>query len=192
MFSYDAKIWRTIWTLVRHPGELTEAYSEGKRASFLGPVQLYFWLQTLCFVGFRVFFPLQSNEADTRARMILIMTLTFAVVLAIVGFYLKRKFAEFVIFSLHLNAFLLLLLFFEYSLVPLGAAALQHLHLLSEGLDVGPFLTRTALLVMVPYSVVALRRSFRDPLWVGAIKTVCLYYCFIAVDIQVDKIWPKR
>ena len=56
LFSYDSKVWRTLKLLVVRPGQLTVEYTSGRRVPYLGPFQLYFWLNTICFLLFRVVF----------------------------------------------------------------------------------------------------------------------------------------
>jgi len=43
------KLWRTLWTLLRHPGALSEAYAEGKRSRYIRPLRLYLWVSVLFF-----------------------------------------------------------------------------------------------------------------------------------------------
>lgn len=45
----ESKLWRTLGTLLRHPGALSEAYTEGKRSQFIRPLRLYFWVSVLFF-----------------------------------------------------------------------------------------------------------------------------------------------
>ncbi len=45
----DSKLWRTLGTLLGHPGALSEAYTEGKRSRYIRPLRLYFWVSVLFF-----------------------------------------------------------------------------------------------------------------------------------------------
>lgn len=45
----ESKLWRTLGTLLGHPGALSEAYTEGKRSRFIRPLRLYFWVSVLFF-----------------------------------------------------------------------------------------------------------------------------------------------
>jgi len=45
----EGKLWRTLWTLLRHPGALSVAYTEGKRSRYIRPLRLYFWVSVLLF-----------------------------------------------------------------------------------------------------------------------------------------------
>lgn len=51
-FHYDGKFWTTLKTLFLKPGLATLEYIEGKRAKYLNPVQLYFFVTTLFFILF--------------------------------------------------------------------------------------------------------------------------------------------
>jgi hypothetical protein len=48
----ESKLWRTLLTLVFRPGELSEAYVEGKRSRYIRPLRLYFWVSVLFFTAF--------------------------------------------------------------------------------------------------------------------------------------------
>jgi Protein of unknown function (DUF3667) len=45
----EAKLWRTLGTLIGRPGALTAAYTEGKRSRYIRPLRLYFWVSVLFF-----------------------------------------------------------------------------------------------------------------------------------------------
>jgi len=45
----ESKLWCTLWTLLRYPGALSEAYAEGKRSRYIRPLRLYFWVSVLFF-----------------------------------------------------------------------------------------------------------------------------------------------
>lgn len=47
---YDSKMWRTVRTLIAHPGRLSSEWSAGRRASYLSPVRLYLTVSFLFFV----------------------------------------------------------------------------------------------------------------------------------------------
>jgi hypothetical protein len=51
-FHYDGKFWTTIKTLFTKPGQLTLEYIQGKRASYLQPVQLYIFVSAVFFLVF--------------------------------------------------------------------------------------------------------------------------------------------
>jgi hypothetical protein len=51
-FHYDGKFWATLKMLFLKPGKLTKMYFEGKRASYLKPVQLYIFVSAVFFLVF--------------------------------------------------------------------------------------------------------------------------------------------
>ncbi len=55
----DSRLWKTLKTLVRHPGRITADYIGGRRARYLPPVRLYL------VVSFLVFLSLSVSEPPT-------------------------------------------------------------------------------------------------------------------------------
>ena len=41
VFQIESRIWRSLWTLVRHPGRLTVEYNAGRRVRYTTPLRLY-------------------------------------------------------------------------------------------------------------------------------------------------------
>ncbi|HSN34120.1 MAG TPA: DUF3667 domain-containing protein [Ideonella sp.] len=41
VFQLESRLWRTLWTLVRHPGRLTVEYNAGRRVRYTTPLRLY-------------------------------------------------------------------------------------------------------------------------------------------------------
>ncbi len=41
LFQLESRLWRTLWTLVRHPGRLTVEYNAGRRVRYTTPLRLY-------------------------------------------------------------------------------------------------------------------------------------------------------
>jgi hypothetical protein len=41
VFQLESRLWRTLWTLFRHPGQLTIDYNAGRRVRFTTPLRLY-------------------------------------------------------------------------------------------------------------------------------------------------------
>ena len=187
LFSYDAKAWRTLGRLLAKPGQLSVDYVEGRRISLVVPVTLYFWLQTICFLTFAFFLHNMAGQATDRARSLLIMTGVLAVILAIVTFYRKRKFAEHFVFSLHLSSFLLLVLTFDYALVPVMTNYLQKTGHLSLSFDPGPLMTKVAIVFMMPYTVFALRKFYGDHFILAIVNSVILYYSYFMIYVFVTR-----
>ena len=187
LFSYDAKAWRTLGRLLVKPGQLTVDYVEGRRISLVAPVTLYFWLQTICFLTFAFFLHDMAGQATDRARSLLIMTGVLAVILAIITFYRKRKFAEHFVFSLHLSSFLLLVLTFDYALVPVITTFLQKTGHVSLFYDPGRLMTKVAIVFMMPYTVFALRRFYGDHFILAIVNSVTLYYSYFMIYVFISR-----
>ena len=51
-FHYDGKFWTTLKLLMFYPGKLSTMYLQGKRASYLKPVQLYIFISAVFFIVF--------------------------------------------------------------------------------------------------------------------------------------------
>lgn len=49
-FSYDSKLYRTIWELIIRPGELSTKFILGQRQRFLNPFRLYFSISLIYFL----------------------------------------------------------------------------------------------------------------------------------------------
>ena len=49
--SFDARILRTLWPLIRRPGLLTVEFLAGRRARYVHPFKLYFAFSVLLFLG---------------------------------------------------------------------------------------------------------------------------------------------
>lgn len=47
----DAKLWPTIWRLLRRPGALTLDYREGRRTRYLSPLKIYFFFSVIFFLA---------------------------------------------------------------------------------------------------------------------------------------------
>lgn len=45
----ESKVWRTLGTLLSRPGELSLAYTEGRRTRYIRPLRLYLWVSVLFF-----------------------------------------------------------------------------------------------------------------------------------------------
>lgn len=56
-FHLDSRFFRSLWALVRRPGELTHAYVAGERSRWVRPFRLYLMASALYFLLFSVFGP---------------------------------------------------------------------------------------------------------------------------------------
>src|SRR5215510_6945655 len=56
IFHFDSKFFRTLTPLLIKPGFLTIEYMRGKRAGYMKPVQLYFFISVVFFLFYFSFF----------------------------------------------------------------------------------------------------------------------------------------
>jgi Protein of unknown function (DUF3667) len=187
VFTYDSKFWRTLKPLVTKPGFLSVEYVEGRRVPYVNPMALYFWMQAICFLGFKLTYQ-NGNLSETRAKVILLSTLASAIFLTILYIPKRRKFAECLVFSLHFNTFLLLILTVIYPVVPLVVAQLVKFNMIAPINEVGQITTKAAIVIMVPYLVFAMRRFFREA-WIWTIlKVIALYYAYFFCFALISKL----
>ena len=64
--SFDTRILRTLWPLIRRPGLLTEDFLAGRRACYVHPFKLYFAFCVLLFLGLAMsgYSVIQIGEAE--------------------------------------------------------------------------------------------------------------------------------
>jgi hypothetical protein len=63
-FHYDHKFLQTLKLLIARPGRLSRAYMEGRRASYLHPIQLYIFVSAVFFLFFFMSFHVHSYYDD--------------------------------------------------------------------------------------------------------------------------------
>lgn len=54
LFAFDARVWRTLGPLLTKPGFLTAEYLQGRRASYVPPLRLYFFASVAMFLALAV------------------------------------------------------------------------------------------------------------------------------------------
>jgi hypothetical protein len=189
MFSYDAKLWRTVVVLVTKPGQLTVDYIDGKRARYLTPFQLFFWLEALTFLAHRLFFSKNPVEIDLKTKALLIIGGVVVAGLAVLNAPRKMKFVAHLIAGTHIWSFLMLLLLVEYTVVPGLTHVLQWGHILSSSFDVGSYLTLIAQVAMVVYLVLSIHRTYGKTYWTSILQAAVLFGLYEAVARVIDRIW---
>lgn len=50
VFGFDGRVWRTLALLLRRPGRLSHEYLQGRRASYVSPLRLYFFISLAAFL----------------------------------------------------------------------------------------------------------------------------------------------
>lgn len=49
IFSFESRIWRTWWSLLRHPGKAAREFADGKRTIWTAPVRIYLAMSIILF-----------------------------------------------------------------------------------------------------------------------------------------------
>ncbi len=160
VFSYDGKLWRTLRVLVAQPGELTVRYVAGQRASYIGPLQLFLWLQAITFAAHTAYFDSDSVRANHKSLALLGLGVWLAVVLWVVGARERRGFVHALIAASHFWSFLMVLLLAEYVLALPLYRLLAAGGLVSGEAPVGRWVTGVAVLVMLGYLFIGLGRVY--------------------------------
>lgn len=181
IFSYDAKVWRTLGVLASRPGRLTVDFIEGKRARYLTPFQLFFWLQAAAFLSHKAFFSRNQLEIDLKTRALTIVGIIFILGLATLNARKERRFAIHLIAGTHLWSFLMLFLCITYTIVPICVGLLQALNLVPSHFDTGALLTPIVQVGMVIYIVPAIRLVYRLSWFYAIFETVALFGLYLGV-----------
>jgi hypothetical protein len=66
LFQLESRLWRSLWSLFRHPGRLTREYNAGRRVRYTSPLRLYLIASFAYFFTVAVL-PPRDNEAVIRA-----------------------------------------------------------------------------------------------------------------------------
>jgi len=68
--ALEGPLWRTLWLLVRHPGQLTANYLAGKRRQYLPPLRLYLSASFILFLVLKLLAPVAepASRAAPLAR----------------------------------------------------------------------------------------------------------------------------
>lgn len=72
LFHFDGKFWVSVKYLLLKPGFLAKEYIRGRRASYLHPIRMYIFINTVFFIIFFSFY----NESDSKNQFIKIKTPT--------------------------------------------------------------------------------------------------------------------
>lgn len=180
-FSYDAKVWRTLRVLMSQPGQLTLDYLDGKRACYLSPFQLFFWLEAIAFLSHRVFFSKNPVEIDLKSKALLVVGLAVVFGLSVMNAGKRVKFVSHLIAGVHIWSFLMLLLLVEYMVIPGAFQILETRHLLRLDIDLGSSLTLISQIVMAVYMALSIRRVYTGNYGWAIFQTLILFALYKAV-----------
>jgi len=67
LFNYDGRLVRSVRLLFTKPAGLTKAYTDGKRAHYVNPVQFYLFTSALYFL-FANYFPVPDSDINAKAN----------------------------------------------------------------------------------------------------------------------------
>lgn len=181
VFSYDAKVWRTAGRLARHPGALTVDYLAGRRARYLSPFQVFFWLQTVAFLADGAIFRDTPEVVAAKTRALALMGVVIAAALALLYARRRLRFVHHLVAATHLWAFLMLLLLMEYAFIPPVVNGLIALGLLHGMVPEGAFVTLSAEAIMAVYAAAALRRVYAVSWPIAVLQTLAILLVYTAV-----------
>ncbi len=165
---------------MRHPGQLTIEYYEGKRAGYLSPFQIFFWLQALAFAANAAFFA-HPEQTEATSRLVLILGCCIATVLGIVHYRAQPKFLFHLIATVHIWAFLMLVLLAEYAVIPVVIGYLIRRKLISGEIHEGLIITVIAEIAIVIYMTVAIHRIYRTSWLSSIIQTSLMLFAFTVI-----------
>lgn len=157
LFSYDGKLWRTLKLLLTQPGELTVRYEAGQRASFLGPLQMFLWLQAITFAAHSAFFDSDQFRTNHKSAALLGLGIWLAVIFFTLG---KRNLAHALVCASHTWSFLMVILLGEYLLAVPIANRLISAGVLRGQVPVGTTVTIVAMIWMSVYLVMTVRKVY--------------------------------
>ena len=70
MFELDGRVIRSMKTIVLHPGQLSLAFVDNRRASFVSPFRLFMFTTILWFFLFSINFPIPGDRAEPLSPQI--------------------------------------------------------------------------------------------------------------------------
>lgn len=174
LFSYDAKLWRTLGILLSKPGQLTVDFTEGKRARYLQPLQLFIWLQAISFAAHQAFFDPRGNITHNKSLAVLLLGLIIAGGLWVSDFRRKNAFTLALVAGAHLWSFLMVILLVEYSLAIPVSKILVGAGWIPPNTPVGKDVTMVAILGFEPYLFLSARRVYGDRILLALVRTLFL------------------
>lgn len=114
LFDFDARFYRSLRALLGRPGALSVAWSEGRRASFTGPVRLYLLASVVYFVAvsatgslsalFVNFEPGQEELAGAFQNVMIFLVPLYGLCLGLSFRTSERLYVEHLVVALHLHA----------------------------------------------------------------------------------------
>lgn len=191
VFSIDGRLLRTVRPLLTHPGFLTNEYLAGRRSRYVPPFRLYLaisvvYLFVLATSGASKFFFFYIRGADPQfaqfvrllPRLMFLLLPAFAVLLA--ALYRGRLYVAHLVFALHYHAFAFLVLPVD-ALLDARLNRIQSVHELSWVGILGLITAGFVQLWVLIYLAKALRRVYGGSRLMTLIKTVVLFFGYLAI-----------
>jgi hypothetical protein len=190
-FELDGRTYRTVRTLVRHPGALTAEFLAGRRKSYTPPLRLYLVISVSFFVlvtwlaGQGVLLDpgqIPEQDAATQAQFMsddlprLMFMLLPVYALLLKAAFPRRFYFDHIIFSLHLHSAAYVIL---AVMLPIEKVASDHwLPLVAQALLCTYFLV---------YNILSMRRVYHTGWFIGIAKSLAIllgYFMVISVAIE--------
>ncbi len=181
IFSYDSRLWRTIRTLLLRPGQLTVDFVEGRRVRYLGPLQLFLWLETITFFAHRLFFETDPKIGDAKMRELLMLAVLVAIGQSVLFVRRRRKFVEHLVCTSHIWAVLMIALLALYCVLPAVGHVFTHLR-------IGVATTYVAIVVTFAYTALAFARVYREAVLISLIKAAFLLAACAWTDAHLARV----
>ncbi len=164
LFSYDGKLWHSLGVLLTRPGQLTVDFVQCRRARYLGPIQMFLWLQAITFVVHQAMFDNRANVTHNKSFAIFGIGVIMAMALWISDFRRRGSLTLALVATAHVWSFLMVVLLIEYAIaVPLSSLLVNHGYL-SNHFPLGQFVTLVAVTVVLAHLVIAIHQIY-DQSW---------------------------
>jgi hypothetical protein len=188
LFSYDSKFVRSARLLLTRPGGLTEEYVAGRRAGYLAPFQLYFWVNAIFFVAYGLIFGRSAEATATPLYRALICTaVVMGFFLGLVYFGQRRLLIEHMVFALHVNTFVIVVMMF---FTILWAAAYRVWPQVGR-ISVDPYLVSTLTVAFLVYSGLAMKTVYRETAFRTACKVIIVTVLTIGMEVVLVNLFRR-
>jgi hypothetical protein len=188
LFSYDSKFARSARLLLTRPGALTKEYVAGRRAGYLAPFQLYFWVNAIFFVAYGLVFGVSAEATATPLyRTLVCTTVVMAFFLCLAYYGQRRLLIEHLVFSLHVNTFVIVVMM----LFTIGWAAAYRLWPQIGRVSVDPYLISTLTVAFLVYSGLAMKTVYRETAFKTACKVIVITVLTIGTEVVLANLFRR-
>jgi hypothetical protein len=175
LLDIDGRLWLTLSTMIRKPGQLTYEFNQGKRVKYTPPLRLYLVISILFFIIFSSIYQVYAPDRPLTDSMISYyskaMFLLFPVFAFIVQLFFRQSFyIGNLVFSMHLHSIVYLMLML---IAPIEA--LEQYHQVFLLLQIPP----TAYLIW--YIFTAFKTVYQQSWWKILVKASVIYMVYMAI-----------